>query len=49
MYLVRRSDNFADKLLMKAVLNGLVKYIEEAKDTILLTRGWWIFYEVVEC
>lgn len=46
MYLVRRSDNYADKLLMKAVLNGLVKYVDEAKDTILLTDNF--INEIIE-
>lgn len=37
MQLVRRSDNYADKLLMKAVLNGIIEYVKEAKGIVLLT------------
>jgi hypothetical protein len=36
MFLVRRPDNYADKALMKAILNGIVLYVKEAKGTILL-------------
>lgn len=39
MQLVRRSDNYADKLLMEAVLNGIIEYVKEAKGTYLLTEG----------
>lgn len=37
-FLVRRADNYADKLLMLAVLKGLIAYVKEAKDKILITE-----------
>ncbi|TDH18272.1 hypothetical protein EXU57_24010 [Segetibacter sp. 3557_3] len=36
--LVRRTDNYADKLLMRTVLSGIMNYIKEAKDRVLLTE-----------
>ncbi len=36
--LVRRPDNYADKVLMKAVLDGIVKYVKEANDNIIITK-----------
>jgi hypothetical protein len=36
--LVTRADNYADKLLMQSVLEGLVKYVMESKDVIIITE-----------
>jgi hypothetical protein len=38
LVLVRRADNYADKLLMLTVIEGLVAYVKEAKDRILITK-----------
>ncbi len=38
IYLVKRPDNIADKMLMEAVLNGLVLYVHTAKGRILLDQ-----------
>jgi hypothetical protein len=37
--LVTRPDNVADKLLMKSVLHGLVKYVEEEKGQIVMSEA----------
>ncbi|MEO6729657.1 MAG: SEC-C domain-containing protein [Ferruginibacter sp.] len=37
LYLVQRRDNLSDKTLMKTVLEGLVSYLVEARQEVILT------------